>query len=148
MCVWGGGGRVELKRYGSHGNHPPIALFTSPIILPSSQIIFFNVNEVMTCQSLKTFSNLSAHSEKDLISFPAWPVSSTRLALTSLQLCPILGPSSMLFLLSRMVFPHSSPGCLPSYPLVLRLNITVLEKLFLDPLNLKLDTSTSPHLPP
>lgn len=103
----------------------------------------------MTVQSLKTFNNFSTHSEKRshlftcmAHKFPlAWPL------FTYLQLFPILGPLSMLFLLSRMFFP--TPHLLSSFsPLIFKLNLIVLEKLFLDPLDLKLDPSTSSHSRP
>lgn len=66
----------------------------------------------MTVQSLKTFNNFSTHSEKRSHLFTcmahkfllAWPL------FAYLQLFPILGPLSMLFLLSRMFFPYSSPA--------------------------------------
>lgn len=67
-CVWWGGvGRGgNRKAAPAPGKGPPIVLsaFTSLIILLSSQIIFFNINEVKTCRSLKTFNNLSTLSEK------------------------------------------------------------------------------------
>lgn len=68
------------------------------------------------------------------------------LLFTSLRLFPILGPVSTLFFLSRVFFPDFPPGCLPAYSSVLRLNITVLEKLLLDWFDLPSDILTSSSL--
>ena len=106
--VCGGGDRKAVP---APGKGAPIALSTlTPLIISlSSQIIFFNINEVKTCWSLKTFNNLSTLSEKDLISFFARPVSSNDLAI--IHFSPALshhGPSSVLLFLFRMVFPWQS----------------------------------------
>jgi len=126
-CVWQGGNRKTVP---APGKDPPIALstLTSLIMLSSSQIIFFNINEVKTCQTLKTFNNLSTLSEKDLISFSTRPVSSNDLAV--IHFSPALshvGPSFLSF------DSQTKYHC--------------FRETFLDPLSLKLDTFISSHCP-
>lgn len=142
LCVAG----VDWKAVLAPGKGPPISLSTlTPLIISlSSQIIFFNINEVKTCRSLKTFNNLSTLSEKDLISSSARPVSSNDLAI--IHFSPALShrwPSSVLLFLFRMVFPWQSS--------FLSFNSEIkyhhLRKTFLDPVNLKLDTLISSHCP-
>lgn len=139
LCVAGG----NRKTVPAPGKGPPIALstLTSLIMLSSSQIIFFNINEVKTCQTLKTFNNLSTLSEKDLISFSTRPVSSNDLAV--IHFSPALshvGPSSLLF---RMVFPWRSSFL--SFDSQTKYHC--FRETFLDPLSLKLDTFISSHCP-
>lgn len=139
-CVWQGGNRKTVP---APGKGPPIALstLTSLIMLSSSQIIFFNINEVKTCQTLKTFNNLSTLSEKDLISFSARPINSNDLAV--IHFSPALshvGPSSLLF---RMVSPWRSSFL--SFNSQTKYHC--FRETFLDPLSLKLDTFISSHCP-
>lgn len=103
-----------------------LQLFYSPplIILHRSQITFLQWNQVMTRWILKTY-NFLMHSEKDRISLLAGLLSSNGLAL-------IHGAPALSHLKAfEHVFLWVWKG-LPSYPLVLRLNTTILEKLFLD----------------
>lgn len=142
LPIVGGGG--HWKAVPAPGKGQLLSTLTPLIILLSSQIIFFNINEVKTCRSLKTFNNLSTLSEKDLISFSVRPVSSNELAI--IHFSPALshrGPSSVFLCLFRMVFPWQSSFL--SFNSQTKYHY--LRKTFLDPLNLKLDTLISSHFP-
>lgn len=98
----------SIKELAAISNGLPLFYYTSYIILYSNQIIFFNINETITCQCLKNvqqfLNKLRKKKSQSFTSIACKLLHGLDLVI-SLQSFPISGPLSKLTLLSRMYFP-------------------------------------------